>query len=539
MADRDNFIGKQLGSYRLLEELGAGGFGLVYKAEHIYLHKIAAIKVLLTENASQEERAQFIEEAKKHILLQHPSILPLRDVANEQGTLYMVMDYAPGRSLDKRLKDYRKKHPHQPFPLEEALTIVQQIGQALYFAHQQKDPNTRRPKPIVHLDLKPANILFNERGEALLADFGLATALSAGKTQRFERVAGTPDYMAPEQFAGDVSVKIDQYALGCIAYELFTGQHPFPVPNVPNRDIIIRGQHQETIPVAPIKLNPQLHPSINEAILKALAKNHNQRHTDVLAFLKALSKEQGQQPSPQKSFEQLCIEGNEFFDNGRYHDASIAYKQASKLRPDVADLYVNTGIAYYHLGQYNEAVVAFEQAIGCQHNHIRAYYHKGLALYELGQYDQAVAAYRETVSFQPDHTGAYQELGDTLYKLKQYEEAVQAYERAIQIDPNNANMYNDLGNSLRNAGKWKEAIQAFEQAIRLNPRLAKAYCNKGNVYYGCQKYEEALNAYNGALRENSQYANAYHGKSIALSQLGRLAEARQAEERARQFGYGE
>ena len=260
MAGGDKFIGKQLGSYRVLEKLGKGGFGSVYKGEHVYLNNIVAIKVLLAEDDSQQDRTLLVSEARTLKKLKHPYILPLIDVADEQGVLYMVMECASGGTLQDRLGRH--------LSLQEALAILYQIGQALDFAHQQE-------KPIVHSDLKPANILFNERDEVLLADFGLATALPNSKTMRVDNVAGTLEYMAPEQFSGEVSVKSDQYALGCIAYQLLTGQYPFDIPNIYNkaaRWIAFYNQHKDIIPKAPAELNPQLPLSISDAILKAMAK---------------------------------------------------------------------------------------------------------------------------------------------------------------------------------------------------------------------------------------------------------------------------
>jgi serine/threonine protein kinase len=143
--------------------------------------------------------------------LKHPYILPVLDAGLHEGLLFLVVEYAVNGTLRDRLQG-------QPFQIGEALTILAQIAQALQYAYNHDK---------VHRDLKPENILFNANGEALLADFGIAVTLE--RTQQIE-VEGSPSYMAPEQFLGEISKRSDQYALGCIAYELLTGRRPFVAP---------------------------------------------------------------------------------------------------------------------------------------------------------------------------------------------------------------------------------------------------------------------------------------------------------------------
>ena len=166
-----------------------------------------------------------------------------------------------------------KQAPHL-LPIEESLTILYQIGQALAYAHQQQ---------IIHRDLKPENILFNTRGDALLMDFGIATALATASIKVMDN-SGTPTYMAPEQFRGQISKESDQYALGCIAYELFTGQAPFAA-----LDFFSLGfKHLSEPPLAPSKLNSEVPAHVEQAILKALSKERTDRYPDIPAFISAL-----------------------------------------------------------------------------------------------------------------------------------------------------------------------------------------------------------------------------------------------------------
>lgn len=214
-----NFIGKLPGNYQILELLNHGAYGSIYKARHTILaERTVAIKILHSHLTSAGEQEQFLQEA--HILeqLKHPNILQIFDVGLSDTLPYIVTAYASEGSLRQRLDQY----PGQPLPIAEAMVILGQAGMALDFAHQAN---------IIHRDLKPENILFNARNETLLADFGIALVLSTASVKQVTTIGGIPPYMAPEQFRGESSKESDQYSLGCIAYELFTGRQPFETPD--------------------------------------------------------------------------------------------------------------------------------------------------------------------------------------------------------------------------------------------------------------------------------------------------------------------
>ena len=269
-------IGKSIGNYHITAFIASGGFGAVYKGQHSILSdRLVAIKVLRTVMLdSTQEREKFLQEAQLLEKLKHPHILPIIDVGIHDDIPYIVTEYAVQGSLQERLQLQQKR----PLPLQEAQAIVLQIGQALHFAHQQR---------IIHRDLKPANILFNANGHAMLADFGIATLTESARTISADAI-GSPPYMAPEQFDGTVSMKSDQYALGCMAYELFTGSRPFQSPADPTW-FAWRQKHLTEIPPAPTQLNSYLAPSIEQALLKALAKDRLHRHADVATFVMALA----------------------------------------------------------------------------------------------------------------------------------------------------------------------------------------------------------------------------------------------------------
>ncbi len=182
----DDRVGEQLGNYRLTRLLGRGGFAEVYLGEHVYLKSLAALKVLDTE-LSEQDAASFVHEAQTLARLSHPHIVRVLDFAVEDGTPFLVIEYAPYGTL-------RQRHPRGTrLPLEMIIHYVQQIAAALQYAHDQR---------LIHRDVKPENLLLNERFDILLSDFGLGMFARHTLSQSIQQVAGTPYYIAPEQIQG-------------------------------------------------------------------------------------------------------------------------------------------------------------------------------------------------------------------------------------------------------------------------------------------------------------------------------------------------
>jgi eukaryotic-like serine/threonine-protein kinase len=205
--------------YRIERELGAGGMATVYLAEDVRHGRKVALKVLKPELAAVVGAERFLAEIRTTASLQHPHILPLHDSGEADSFLFYVMPYIEGETLQERLER------EQQLPVEEALTIAAKVAAALQYAHEQG---------VVHRDIKPANILMS-RGEAMVADFGIALAVSQAGGGRITETGlslGTPHYMSPEQATGERTLdkRSDVYALGCVLYEMLTGQPPFGGP---------------------------------------------------------------------------------------------------------------------------------------------------------------------------------------------------------------------------------------------------------------------------------------------------------------------
>ena len=439
MATSDPFLGRQIGNYRLIALLNRGNFGSVYQGQHIVFSKkpVVAVKILHAPLRTEQDHADFVNEAQTLYRLQHPHILPVIDAGFEQNQPYLVMEYAPGGTL----RDHLQASKGHPLMLDKTVSILTQIGEALVFAHQQN---------VIHRDLKPENILFNASGEALLADFGIAVILATIHTRKVG-LGGTPSYMAPEQFEGYASTKSDQYALGCIAYELVTGHRLFAIPN---RSLEAYWYHHAKVePKPPTQLNPQLPTHIEQAILTALTKDRSQRHQDISTFCKALVKS--------KSQKEWLLEGYTLYGRKRYEEALVA------LDPNYAFGYDTKGNVLNTLKRYEEALVAFEQAIHVFPYDPNAYYGKGTALNGLKRHEEALVAFEQAIRLFPNFALAYYDKGTTLNDLKRHEEALAAYEQAIRLNPNFALAYYNKGLALDALDRHEEAEQAYEKARQL------------------------------------------------------------------------
>jgi serine/threonine protein kinase len=268
---------QQLGNYRLMQRLGSGGFAEVYLGEHIHLGRQAAIKVLKLQE-DKTGQADFLEEARRAAALQHPHIITVLDFGIEYDLPFLVMDYAPYGTLLKR-------HPRSTrVPLPTVLEYVRQIASALQYAHQLK---------VIHRDVKPENMLIGTHGKILLGDFGISIVAHRPETMTPQVAAGTYIYMAPEQAQGFACPESDQYALAVVVYEWLSGFPPFNGPSF----IEILMHHMKDAPPSLQQRVPELPPAVDDVILRALAKEPQQRFPSIMDFAIALEQAAtGQQP---------------------------------------------------------------------------------------------------------------------------------------------------------------------------------------------------------------------------------------------------
>jgi len=265
----------QIGRYRILDELGRGATGVVYRAQDPAIGRIIAIKTIrlldFTDDSERERlRERLFREAQSAGMLSHPNIVTIYDIAEENGLAYIFMECVDGPPLEKVLNGA------EPIRSENALSILRQTATALDYAHQ---------KGIVHRDIKPANILIHERTYAKITDFGVAKIMSQQMTQSGVMM-GTPNYMSPEQVQGHaVDGRADQFSLAVIAYEMLTGEKPFLADQLPA--LLFRIVRED--PVPPQRLNPTVGPQVEMVLKKALAKSANDRYGNCAQFVDALA----------------------------------------------------------------------------------------------------------------------------------------------------------------------------------------------------------------------------------------------------------
>ena len=258
--------------YRIIEEIGCGGMGHVFKAEDTELNITVALKIIRPRLSSNP---RFIEKFKKEMLLarsiSHENVIRIFDLGETHGTKYISMEYIKGQNLKEFL------HASGTLAVETVVHIARQIGEALKLAHA---------KGIIHQDLKPANIMVDQSGRVYIMDFGLARAVYGADAGKPGEVAGTPQYMSPEQAKGEkIGQASDIYSYGAILYEIATGRPMFKADTPAE----YREKHVSEKPVPPAKVNPRLPKQLEHIIFKCLEKDPARRYQNIAEILADLN----------------------------------------------------------------------------------------------------------------------------------------------------------------------------------------------------------------------------------------------------------
>src|SRR5438132_2324181 len=259
----------ELGDYELLEEVGRGGQGVVFRARQKSLNRMVALKVIsLGKWASKVHLKRFRLEAEAAARLEHPGIVPIHEVGERDGSCYFSMKFVEGGQLDEVAR-------REPMPIRRAVELIAKVARTVHYAHEHL---------ILHRDIKPGNILLDAKGEPHLTDFGLARLVESESsvTQTLD-VLGTPSYMAPEQAVGNnaaVSNATDVYGLGAVLYQLLTGHPPFAGGTTYETIKLL----EDTEPRPPRLLNPKVDRDISTICLKCLEKDPKRRYASALAL---------------------------------------------------------------------------------------------------------------------------------------------------------------------------------------------------------------------------------------------------------------
>jgi serine/threonine-protein kinase len=273
---------RKIGRYEVIEELGRGAMGVVYKASDPTIGRMVAIKVLILEDKVEEgmlsPRDTFLREARAAGRLSHPGIVTIHDALEDEATRssYIVMEFIPGRTLEKLLISSPQ------IGVEKAFDIIRQVAEALDYAHRNQ---------IIHRDLKPANIILTEDSRTKITDFGIAKIAAQG-AMRTVAIMGTPSYMSPEQVTGgEIDARADIFSMGILLYLMLVGEKPFLGDTAA---VMFKIVYED--PVAPSKINPKLTAADDYVVLRCLAKDRVKRYGSAREFLEDLDDLRGGRP---------------------------------------------------------------------------------------------------------------------------------------------------------------------------------------------------------------------------------------------------
>ncbi len=570
-------IGKTVSRYKILEKLGEGGMGVVYKAQDTKLKRTVALKFLPPDfTRDSEAKVRFMHEAQAAAALNHPNICTVHEIDEADGQIFIATECIEGETLKDKIAS-------GPMKINEALSIVIQIAEGLQEAHE---------KGIVHRDIKSANVMVTPKGQAKVMDFGLAKLAGATKVTKMGSTVGTISYMSPEQARGDtVDQRSDVWSLGVVLYEMLTGQLPF------------RGDYCEAVvysilngvpePITSLRTGVPM--ELERIVGKALAKSPDDRYqnvADLLVDLRVVTKAQKAEtvphplptPGPRKKsiavlpFKSLSeSKEDEYFSDGTTEDIIAHLAKIGDLkvisRTSIM-LYKDSKKCLREIGQELNVATILEGSIRRAGGRVRIVSqlidaetdeHIWAETYDRDMEDifaiqsdvaqkiamalraQLSAEEKARIEKKPTESlTAY----DYYLKGREYyyryrkednENAIELFKKALTIDPGYALGYAGLADAYCQrvhrfgfAPTWVDsAIEVSERAISIDPSCAEAHKALG-VGYAVKGWEsKALKAYRKAVELNPNYAPATSNLANRYVALGEYVEALKWQKKAR------
>lgn len=519
MAQSD-MVGKKVGNFEILSEIGRGAMGVVYRARQAGLNRVVALKVLPPSLMTDPGYiARFYQEARSAAMLEHPYLIPIYEVGEFEGMHYIAMRFVEGQTLRDVM------NAEGPMEALRVIELLTPVASALDYAHRNN---------IIHRDIKPSNIMVAKDGTAYLADFGLARATdTASGLTMAGTVMGTPDYMSPEQAEGSPNVgpPTDIYALGVVVYQMFTGELPFegssPMSLLAKRLLEAPrppSDHRNTLPEA-----------IEDVIMQALARDPARRFKSADELIRALRRAIGKSSNPSLPPADTAVSTSRPGPaTGPVQAPSVASGSIPGTPPPAApapSAPARKGKALMWLGIGSASVIVL--LCGC----FALLMYIGATAEPAPEEVAEATREAETGSGlttqgnddQPPQAASSAELTDLLEEAQAaferetgMDEALALYAEALELAPDNLQAHIGIATIYVLRGNGPEALEAAEAALEIDPQSALAHALRSEALNSQERYEEALEAANRAIAFDDTLSAGYTARAGVRSNLASL-----------------
>jgi tetratricopeptide (TPR) repeat protein len=540
--------------FHILKQLGTGGFGITYLAEDTVKKQQIVIKTLNANQQSQPDFAQkqenFLKEGFTLKTFNHPHIVKVHEPIQVGNLWGLVMEYIPGQDLaDYIIANGRLGEA-------EALRYIDQIAQALDCVHQQK---------FFHRDVKPHNIMLREdRGEAVLIDFGIAKEFVDLETIYLSNSLGTELYKPIEQYEkrGQFGAYTDIYALAVTLYHLLTGAAPgggSPLyTSKARKDAQDKGWGDKLDEHLWSELaNAGVSESTQAAIKAGMEIDPSQRPQSMADFrgLLGLGQKKEIEDKNESGLDSIEYGEEESPITADFPESLVSGKEEEIEDKNKLDLdLVKQGQELLESENYQEAIDSFDRAIEIDPNNADSWSNRGFTLSKLNKYQEAIDSYDRALKIDPDNYNIWHSRGKLLEKMGNdrdltmgnyivksnnryltmgnYKEAVNSYDRALKIDPNNLSGWISRGDLLDKMGKYKEAVNSYDRALEIDPNNLSDWISRGDLLGKIDDYKEVANSYIHGLISDPNNLSDWTSRGKLLEKMGNYKEGVNSYDRA-------
>ncbi|MFQ5864411.1 MAG: protein kinase [bacterium] len=464
-------IGKTISHYKILEKLGEGGMGVVYKAMDTTLGRLVALKFVSAAGVTDElTKKRLMREAKACALLNHPNITTIYEFGQADERSFIAMEYVEGQTLQALVEQKR-------FELCEVLEIALQAADALDAAHS---------KGIIHRDLKSANIMIDANGGVKIMDFGLAKLSKSSLLTQTGVTLGTAAYMSPEQARGEeIDSRSDIYSMGVILYQLSTGELPFAEAH----HLAVMYAVINEDPRPPRELNPEIPPELQAVILKAMEKDPDSRYqnfeemaNDLMELQEAVvSADASKEPS-----QRVLIRRPGRVAKAKGREKTVASQTKKVLIYILPILLITGGVVTWFLKDNASLTVNSKREIAKTHVNSAIIYLKE------NKREPAKRELELAVKSDPTYSAAWSSLAALNIQAQQLDVAISQSRKAIELDKSNSNAYYNLAYALEEKGELHKAIEKYSEAVKVDSTFTQAYSALGNLFIKLDRPEDAV-----------------------------------------------